>query len=70
MAPDANSLHPPINHDNDPDEDEDDSDASSVTTVGSDNIPAHFDTRHGRLFHSHGTNPYPLPVDTPEMQVC
>jgi hypothetical protein len=36
----------------------------------SDDFPAYFSERDGRLFHSHGGSPYPLPVDTPEQEVC
>jgi hypothetical protein len=46
------------------------SDASSeVTELGSDDFPASFEERDGRLFHSHGGLPYPLPVDTSEQEV-
>ncbi|KAJ6625960.1 S-adenosyl-L-methionine-dependent methyltransferase [Mycena sp. CBHHK59/15] len=31
-------------------------------------FPTYFSERDGRLFHSHGTSPYPLPVDTPEQE--
>ncbi|KAG6879313.1 hypothetical protein C0992_003640 [Termitomyces sp. T32_za158] len=31
-------------------------------------FPLHFDERDGRLFHSHHSSPYPLPVDTPEQE--
>ncbi|KAJ7750881.1 S-adenosyl-L-methionine-dependent methyltransferase [Mycena metata] len=31
-------------------------------------FPAYFSERDGRLFHSHGGSPYPLPVDTPEQE--
>ncbi|KAJ7353077.1 S-adenosyl-L-methionine-dependent methyltransferase [Mycena albidolilacea] len=34
----------------------------------SDDFPAYFSERDGRLFHSHGGSPYPLPVDTPEQE--
>jgi len=33
-------------------------------------FPTYFSERDGRLFHSHGSSPYPLPVDTPEQEVC
>ncbi|KAJ7726812.1 S-adenosyl-L-methionine-dependent methyltransferase [Mycena maculata] len=33
-----------------------------------DDFPTYFSERDGRLFHSHGTSPYPLPVDTPEQE--
>lgn len=46
------------------------SDTSSVMTeVGDEEIPGYFEERAGRLFHSHGGLPYPLPVDTPEQEV-
>lgn len=46
-------------------QDEDDaSDASSdVTELEAIDFPDHFSERDGRLFHSHGSLPYPLPVD-------
>ncbi|KAJ7123755.1 hypothetical protein C8R44DRAFT_840581 [Mycena epipterygia] len=31
-------------------------------------FPTYFSERNGRLFHSHGGSPYPLPVDTPEQE--
>ncbi|KAJ7658506.1 S-adenosyl-L-methionine-dependent methyltransferase [Mycena rosella] len=31
-------------------------------------FPTYFSERNGRLFHSHGSSPYPLPVDTPEQE--
>ncbi|KAJ6578742.1 S-adenosyl-L-methionine-dependent methyltransferase [Mycena vulgaris] len=31
-------------------------------------FPTYFSERNGRLFHSHGPSPYPLPVDTPEQE--
>jgi SAM-dependent methyltransferase len=48
--------------------DEDDaSDASSdVTELEEYDFPDHFFERDGRLFHSHGNLPYPLPADGPE----
>ncbi|KAJ7092438.1 S-adenosyl-L-methionine-dependent methyltransferase [Mycena belliarum] len=33
-----------------------------------DDFPTYFSERNGRLFHSHGGSPYPLPVDTPELE--
>ncbi|KAJ6588065.1 S-adenosyl-L-methionine-dependent methyltransferase [Mycena capillaripes] len=35
----------------------------------SEDFPAYFNEINGRLFHSHGTSPYPLPVDTPEQEM-
>jgi hypothetical protein len=32
-------------------------------------FPLYFSERGGRLFHSHHSSPYPLPVDSPEQQV-
>ncbi|KAJ7630121.1 hypothetical protein DFH06DRAFT_1439812 [Mycena polygramma] len=34
----------------------------------SEDFPTYFSERDGRLFHSHGSSPYPLPVDTPEQE--
>ncbi|KAK7055516.1 secondary metabolism regulator laeA [Favolaschia claudopus] len=42
-----------------------DSDFEELT---SDDFPTYFSERDGRLFHSHGRSPYPLPVDTPEQE--
>ncbi|KAG6331663.1 hypothetical protein ID866_7424 [Astraeus odoratus] len=51
----------------DSDSDDDLSDTSSVLTqVGNDEFPEHFAEHDGRLFHSHGDLPYPLPVDGEE----
>jgi hypothetical protein len=36
--------------------------------LSSDDFPTYFIERGGRLFHSHGGSPYPLPVDTPEQE--
>ncbi|KAG6901202.1 hypothetical protein C0995_015449 [Termitomyces sp. Mi166 len=33
-----------------------------------DEFPLHFSERDGRLYHSHHSSPYPLPVDTPEQE--
>ncbi|KAG0706234.1 S-adenosyl-L-methionine-dependent methyltransferase [Suillus ampliporus] len=53
--------------DNMPHDDDDASDASSdVTELDANDFPVHFSERDGRLFHSHGSLPYPLPVDSPE----
>lgn len=51
-------------------DDDDASDASSdVTELEEYDFPDHFFERDGRLFHSHGSLPYPLPVDGPEQAV-
>ena len=57
-----------------PDLSEDDDDTSSdmsdgVVEVPSNDFPDYFQERGGRLFHSHGGSPYPLPVDAEEQQV-
>ncbi|KAG2151080.1 S-adenosyl-L-methionine-dependent methyltransferase [Suillus bovinus] len=50
-----------------PHDEDDASDASSdVTELEELDFPDHFFERDGRLFHSHGSLPYPLPVDGPE----
>ncbi|KAK0217868.1 S-adenosyl-L-methionine-dependent methyltransferase [Armillaria fumosa] len=43
-------------------------DDSDVEELRSDEFPNYFVESNGRLFHSSGTCPYPLPVDTPEQQ--
>ena len=43
--------------------------SSDVTEVDQDEIPTYFQERNGRLFHHHGTSPYPLPVDGYEQRV-
>lgn len=58
-----------------PDGSDDDDDSSSVTSSGlteleADEFPGHFREHAGRLFHSHGDLPYPLPVDGTEQAVC
>ncbi|KAI0325261.1 hypothetical protein GY45DRAFT_1340222, partial [Cubamyces sp. BRFM 1775] len=54
------------------DQSDDDGTASDVSDdvveVRSDEIPLYFEEREGRLFHSHGSSPYPLPVDADEQQ--
>ncbi|TBU24943.1 S-adenosyl-L-methionine-dependent methyltransferase [Dichomitus squalens] len=52
----------------------DDDDAASdmsedLVEIPSEDIPDYFQERGGRLFHSHGASPYPLPVDAEEQQV-
>ncbi|TBU54962.1 S-adenosyl-L-methionine-dependent methyltransferase [Dichomitus squalens] len=51
----------------------DDDDAASdmsedLVEIPSEDIPDYFQERGGRLFHSHGASPYPLPVDAEEQQ--
>ncbi|KAF8841653.1 S-adenosyl-L-methionine-dependent methyltransferase [Paxillus ammoniavirescens] len=49
------------------DDDDGSSDTSSILTeLGADEFSPHFRERDGRLFHSHGDLPYPLPVDGEE----
>lgn len=51
-------------------DDDDHSDTSSeITEIDSAEFPQFFQERNGRLFHSHGGSPYPLPVDAPEQNV-
>ncbi|KAG6884446.1 hypothetical protein C0993_011048 [Termitomyces sp. T159_Od127] len=40
-----------------------------LTELTPEQFPLHFSERGGRLFHSHHSSPYPLPVDTPEQEV-
>ncbi|KAH9929392.1 S-adenosyl-L-methionine-dependent methyltransferase [Fomitopsis serialis] len=40
--------------------------SSELTELHPDEFPRYFDERNGRLFHSHGHSPYPLPVDADE----
>lgn len=47
--------------------DEDESD--DTVEVAPHEIPEHFREQGGRLFHSHGACPYPLPVDAEEQTV-
>lgn len=52
------------------DDDDDRSDTDSdITELDAAEIPLYFTERGGRLFHSHGNLPYPLPVDTAEQNV-
>ncbi|CDO76333.1 hypothetical protein BN946_scf184795.g4 [Trametes cinnabarina] len=57
---------------NDPYHSDDDGTSSDtsedVIEVPQDEIPDYFQERDGRLFHSHGSSPYPLPVDAEEHQ--
>ncbi|KAJ7454998.1 S-adenosyl-L-methionine-dependent methyltransferase [Mycena galericulata] len=41
---------------------------SDVEELLPEDFPSYFSERDGRLFHSHGSSPYPLPVDTPEQE--
>lgn len=43
--------------------------SSEVTQLDHADFPGYFRERHGRLFHSHGGSPYPLPVDAEEQEV-
>ncbi|TFY68656.1 hypothetical protein EVJ58_g879 [Rhodofomes roseus] len=40
--------------------------SSELVEIQSDEFPRYFVERNGRLFHSHGPSPYPLPVDADE----
>ncbi|KAI0686928.1 S-adenosyl-L-methionine-dependent methyltransferase [Cytidiella melzeri] len=42
--------------------------SSEITELDQTEFPSYFQERNGHLFHSHGTSPYPLPVDTSEQQ--
>ncbi|EIW56376.1 S-adenosyl-L-methionine-dependent methyltransferase [Trametes versicolor FP-101664 SS1] len=59
---------------NDPSNDLSDDDGTNsdtsddVVEVAPNEIPGYFQERGGRLFHSHGGCPYPLPVDAEEQQ--
>lgn len=60
-----NGQDPPDAH-----HDEFSDDASwDVQEVQDGEFQAYFREDEGRLFHSHGGLPYPLPVDTPEQEV-
>ena len=55
-----------------PSDDDDDSGSDvsdDVVELATDEFPGYFQERDGRLFHSHGGCPYPLPVDADEQQV-
>ena len=65
-GPDAHSDH----YQSDDDDDDTNSDTSdAVVEVSADEFPGYFQERGGRLFHSHGRSPYPLPVDAEEHEV-
>lgn len=66
------TFQPDLNWADGQDEDDEDStDAleGSLVEMTESEIPSYFCERDGRLFHSHGASPYPLPVDTPEHEV-
>lgn len=43
--------------------------SSSLTEIRPYEFPSYFSQHDGRLFHSHGMSPYPLPVDGVEWKV-
>lgn len=44
--------------------------SSCIVQIDADEFEGYFSERDDRLFHSHGSSePYPLPVDTPEQEV-
>ena len=43
--------------------------SSELIELQPDDFPRYFAERNGRLFHSHGLSPYPLPVDAAEQHV-
>ncbi|RPD67938.1 S-adenosyl-L-methionine-dependent methyltransferase [Lentinus tigrinus ALCF2SS1-7] len=60
----------PHPHDDGDEDGRSDSDMSEgIVELSADEIPEYFQERGGRLFHSHGSCPYPLPVDAEEQQV-
>ena len=61
--------HSPLDGHHAPDEDEGHSD-NSLEEVQDEEIPLYFNELNERLYHSHPTSPYPLPVDTPGIEVC
>ena len=75
------AIEMPLRHRNESDTDSDPSDdtvslwsgasdtSSEVTELDQEDFPGYFSERNGRLFHSHGTSPYPLPVDAAEQHV-
>lgn len=42
---------------------------SPLEELTSEEFPTYFIEREERLFHSHPTSPYPMPVDTPDSEV-
>lgn len=43
--------------------------SSEIDEFEADDFPTYFVVWNGRLFHSHGGSPYPLPVDAVEQYV-
>ena len=68
-AHDAHSDHYHSDNDDDDDDDTSSDTSDAVVELSADEIPGYFQERGGRLFHSHGRSPYPLPVDAEEHQV-
>jgi hypothetical protein len=64
------NLSNPHNESFDDDDPFDHYSTAGLVELGNDEFPVYFVERDDRLFHSHGNLPYPLPVDTPEQQVC
>ncbi|KAI0744450.1 S-adenosyl-L-methionine-dependent methyltransferase [Earliella scabrosa] len=60
-------MHNDDRHSSDDDKTESDT-SDDVVEVPPEEIPGYFQERGGRLFHSHGGCPYPLPVDAEEQQ--
>ncbi|KAH7927187.1 S-adenosyl-L-methionine-dependent methyltransferase [Leucogyrophana mollusca] len=62
-------VHPlEFDHDGSDDGDGSSDTSSILTELGPDDYPTYFRESEGRLFHSHGDLPYPLPVDAAEQQ--
>ena len=68
-AHDAHSDHYHSDNDDDDDDDTSSDTSDAVVELSADEIPGYFQERGGRLFHSHGRSPYPLPVDAEEHEV-
>ena len=68
QVPDSRDMHNDDRHSSDDDKTESDT-SDDVVEVPPEEIPGYFQERGGRLFHSHGGCPYPLPVDAEEQQV-
>lgn len=65
-----NDRNPPSDDDLDRDIADSYSDTSDdLVEVSAPDFPRYFQERGGRLFHSHGSSPYPLPVDAEEQDV-
>ncbi|KAJ2980216.1 hypothetical protein NUW54_g11035 [Trametes sanguinea] len=58
--------HDPYYYHSDDDGTASDTSEDGLVEVAQDDIPGYFQERDGRLFHSHGSSPYPLPVDADE----